>query len=497
MTTWREQLAFAPLDSAERGDEIGKRLRRAIELGVLEDGTQLPSESELAGRMKVSTLTLRAALAELRQLGLIETRRGKGGGSFVRMDNTIDRRPAEALGDYRVEDLCDLREYHAFLAGAAAATAARRSGRIASGRLEEMAKLVQSADNPADMTRADSRFHLELAATSGSLRLAKEEMITQAEIGPLLWITGPERRLCAASDHIAIARAINAGLESQARSLAEAHVRNDLNFLIELRMAMEPTSNTNHDEVLNVGKIQAVAAAIYQAAESAVHQVEEAARTELGLRPGIDPDQMTMTYDAARKALLKASPVVFGVGFASNPTVYDHAGGVYSYTPTDPYSPQPLERDVEFYDYLTAPWWPKDATETAVQVSLPYLDVGGTDEHIMTFSKGIVLEGTLVGVVNASILIRQLQADFEPLLRPSPLCAAIVDDAGGVIVTNTASLIGGTRHLNGHQKNCIPLPAWRWQLCLEERQASPEQQFLFETSERMTSSAQEQRVQNH
>ncbi|WP_354259813.1 GntR family transcriptional regulator [Arthrobacter sp. OAP107] len=64
MVTWKEQLAFAPLENADRGEEVGRRLRHAIELGVLEDGSQLPSESYLASRMGVSTLTLRAALAE-------------------------------------------------------------------------------------------------------------------------------------------------------------------------------------------------------------------------------------------------------------------------------------------------------------------------------------------------------------------------------------------------------------------------------------------------
>ncbi len=94
MASWSEQLAFAPLETVERGEEIARRLRHAIELGVLEDGAQLPSESELAARMRVSTLTLRAALAELRHLGLLETRRGKGGGSFVQGEHRRHRQGA-------------------------------------------------------------------------------------------------------------------------------------------------------------------------------------------------------------------------------------------------------------------------------------------------------------------------------------------------------------------------------------------------------------------
>ena len=44
---------------------------------------QLPSELELAERLGVSTVTVREALTSLREQGLVRTRRGRGGGSFV------------------------------------------------------------------------------------------------------------------------------------------------------------------------------------------------------------------------------------------------------------------------------------------------------------------------------------------------------------------------------------------------------------------------------
>jgi DNA-binding FadR family transcriptional regulator len=162
MSTWREQLAFAPLETAERGEEIGRRIRHAIELGVLEDGTQLSSENDLSAMMGVSTQTLRAALAELRHQGLVETRRGRGGGSFV-LANTGDIAKArrETLAEYSLEDLRDLREYRSVLAGSAAAAAAARAQQIAVGRLESLGSMVETVHEPADMTRADSRFHME------------------------------------------------------------------------------------------------------------------------------------------------------------------------------------------------------------------------------------------------------------------------------------------------------------------------------------------------
>src|SRR5918911_4338482 len=72
---------FAPLDDgALRSEAVVRRVGSAIALGLLADGEQLPTETDLATMLKVSTVTLREALAELRKLGLVQTRRGRGGG---------------------------------------------------------------------------------------------------------------------------------------------------------------------------------------------------------------------------------------------------------------------------------------------------------------------------------------------------------------------------------------------------------------------------------
>src|SRR5882762_5568563 len=74
---------FAPLDQIGRAEAVTRRLTDAITLGLLADAEQLPSETELASQFGVATVTVREALVALRQQGLVETRRGRGGGSFV------------------------------------------------------------------------------------------------------------------------------------------------------------------------------------------------------------------------------------------------------------------------------------------------------------------------------------------------------------------------------------------------------------------------------
>lgn len=65
-------------------ERISAILAREIESGQFEQGDRLPSEVTLARRFGVSRTTVRAALAELTDDGLIATRTGKG--SFVLYD---------------------------------------------------------------------------------------------------------------------------------------------------------------------------------------------------------------------------------------------------------------------------------------------------------------------------------------------------------------------------------------------------------------------------
>ncbi|WP_077801491.1 GntR family transcriptional regulator [Streptomyces sp. JHA26] len=65
-----------------RHHDIADDLRHQITTGRIEPGERLPSEAGLADRYKVSTVTLRSALAILQGEGLIEKIHGKG--NFVR-----------------------------------------------------------------------------------------------------------------------------------------------------------------------------------------------------------------------------------------------------------------------------------------------------------------------------------------------------------------------------------------------------------------------------
>lgn len=65
-----------------RHHDIAEDLRHQIATGRIKPGERLPSEAGLADRYKVSTVTLRSALAVLQGEGLVEKIHGKG--NFVR-----------------------------------------------------------------------------------------------------------------------------------------------------------------------------------------------------------------------------------------------------------------------------------------------------------------------------------------------------------------------------------------------------------------------------
>src|SRR3954462_3198311 len=76
-----------------------EQLATAIRLGGYPRGPSLPAERELAERLHVSRATLREAMAALRQAGLVETTRGRGGGTVVTLKlRTPSARAAARVG---------------------------------------------------------------------------------------------------------------------------------------------------------------------------------------------------------------------------------------------------------------------------------------------------------------------------------------------------------------------------------------------------------------
>jgi DNA-binding FadR family transcriptional regulator len=230
---------FAPLTQPGRAEAVTRRLRDAIVLGVLGDGEQLPSEVELAESLGVAPVTARESLQALRELGLVTTKRGRGGGSFVCAPANPDAALVRTrLGELSLVDIRDFGDFYSAIAGAAAAYAAERAAGEDVDRLREVG--VRRAVDPGGSRRAEAQFHLEVAAATQSARLTQEELRLQAEFGPLLWLSmaTEDGRRRSEADHGAIVDAIAARAGGAARALTEDHVRRAIDEVVRIRLEL-------------------------------------------------------------------------------------------------------------------------------------------------------------------------------------------------------------------------------------------------------------------
>jgi len=145
-----------------------EQLATAIKLGVYPHGSLLPSERELSEQMGVSRATLREAIAALRAARLVETTRGRGGGTMVRKAPVRRKSTARAAIRGRHEDLLDSLQFRSIVEPGAAALAAGRDLDQATRRLlEESLAAVSDAPAGSEHRQCDSRLHLAIAAASG------------------------------------------------------------------------------------------------------------------------------------------------------------------------------------------------------------------------------------------------------------------------------------------------------------------------------------------
>lgn len=225
---------ISPAAVGGRAEEVVQRISEAIHLGLLSDGEKLPSEIELAAQFGVAPMTMRDALAALRAEGLVETKRGRSGGSFVRRPSAPPVGPIrQRLLAMTLSGLRDLIDEHQGVAGQAARLAAERASPANVRRLFALTEQLGGAVSIGDRIRADCRFHIEVAVASQSARLTRREVGLQAEVSGMLWLaTEPGVDVAAhQAEHHALAAAVLAEDGERARRLAEEHVAGTLRLL--------------------------------------------------------------------------------------------------------------------------------------------------------------------------------------------------------------------------------------------------------------------------
>lgn len=223
------------------GQAIADRISSSISLGMLSVGERLPTEMELASQFGVAVATLRKALATLRDQGIVETRRGRSGGTFiVRAPYPKSVELRNMLGNMSIVELRDLGDEHTATATAIARLACSRVYTSALDRLVELAYRLDDASSAVERATADSRFHIELAVLAQSPRLLRSEVRLQSESSPLLWsdLGGILSSEAATSDHLALVEAIRADDADLAQRISEEHIRKNVYHLIDTKLTL-------------------------------------------------------------------------------------------------------------------------------------------------------------------------------------------------------------------------------------------------------------------
>lgn len=208
-------------------DEIYGVILEAIATGRLREGDRLASEGQLAAHFEVAPMTLRQALARLREEGYVITTRGRNGGTRVAM-GIADRMEQDALGlEVSLTELRDLTDWRSAVSGEASFLAALRGTPAEHAELKRLEReFLAAIDSTTERRFADSLLHIHIAEMSGNRRMIAAEREIQEQLTRFIRVTSYRGGDLTHDDmaHEALVRAIVAGDAEQARRSLVQHV---------------------------------------------------------------------------------------------------------------------------------------------------------------------------------------------------------------------------------------------------------------------------------
>lgn len=214
--------------------DLAHTLRSQIHGGQLGPGDRLPNERDLAASLGVGRITVREAIRILVDDGYVVSKRGNSGGTFVSDLIQPHRAWIERIR-HDPQWIIDLFEYRKAIETRAAELAARR--RIAT-HVTEMRRAVKEGSAPTSRSafrQADHRFHVAVAAASGSERLANAIAQARGELFvPTDRLVFHDHYSQTTDEHTDILYAINDRDPEAARAAAEAHLQASLQDFLDM-----------------------------------------------------------------------------------------------------------------------------------------------------------------------------------------------------------------------------------------------------------------------
>lgn len=161
-------MPFHKVQTEKLSQSVVRQIELLILRGILRPGERLPSERELAERMDVSRPSLREAIADLQDRGLLATRPNAGvyvadvlGSAFSPALVELFARHDEAVFDY----LAFRRDMEGLAAERAARLGSDTDLRVIAAILEKM-EAAHGKRDPSDEAALDAQFHMAIIEAS-------------------------------------------------------------------------------------------------------------------------------------------------------------------------------------------------------------------------------------------------------------------------------------------------------------------------------------------
>jgi len=238
-------MPFQPVHMEKLSHGVVRQIELLILRGLLRPGERLPSERELAERMGVSRPSLREAIAELQERGLLATKAGAGvfvanmlGSAFSGALTQLFANHEEAVFDYV--------SFRRDLEGMAAERAARFGSDTDLKVIDAVFRKMEAAHskrNPADEAELDAEFHLAIIEASHNIIMLHmmRAMFDLLRAGVFYNRQQMFKQRTTRDDLLEQHRAINQAIQQRdplaAREAAEAHMTYVEGKLSDLRKA--------------------------------------------------------------------------------------------------------------------------------------------------------------------------------------------------------------------------------------------------------------------
>lgn len=228
-------MPFEPIEQEKLSVGVVRQIEGLILRGILRPGERLPSERELSERMGVSRPSLREALSDLQDRGLLTSKAGAGvfvadvlGSAFAPALVKLFASHDEAVFDYI--------SFRRDMEGLAAMRAARLGSDMDLKVIDTIFQKMENAHtkrNPADEAHLDADFHLAIIEASHNIIMLHmmRSMYELLREGVFYNRTVMFKQRTTRDTLLEQHRAINAALQSRDPAKAKAAVEAHLTFV--------------------------------------------------------------------------------------------------------------------------------------------------------------------------------------------------------------------------------------------------------------------------